>query len=274
MQKATAKSSIGWWGYTLWFAMSMALAADPPTWDEASALRFSQSVLGQPLGEHLLTDHRGQPITLKAAGRPLVVSLIYTSCYHICPTITRNLAIAVAVARQALGAQAFDVVSVGFDSAQDTPARLREFAAARGIDTASWRFLRGDTAAIERLARSLGFIFFASPKGFDHLTQVSVIGADGRVYRQLYGDDLSPPGLVEPLKELVFGQTTSAPSLRNWLRGIKLWCTVYDARSGRYQFDYSIFMVIIAASLTLGGTAWYIVHAWRAAGRHDAGVRP
>ena len=60
----------------------------------------------------------------------MVLSLIYTSCYHICPTVTTNLARIVNIAREALGEDSFSVLTIGFDTPVDTPDRMREFSQA------------------------------------------------------------------------------------------------------------------------------------------------
>ena len=57
-----------------------------------------------------------------------------------------------------------------------------------------------------RLANNLGFLYFASAKGFDHLMQTTVVDANGKIYRQVYGMTFDTPLLVEPLKELVLGE--------------------------------------------------------------------
>jgi hypothetical protein len=134
-------------------------------------------------------------------GKPLVVSLIYTSCYHVCPTITQSLAHAVEVAEEALGEASFQVATVGFDAAVDSPERMATFAREQGIDHPGWRFLSADAATIEELSTALGFIFYRSPKGFDHLTQTTIIDSGGTVYRQVYGDTFPAPRLVEPLNQ-------------------------------------------------------------------------
>ena len=47
------------------------------------------------------------------AGKPLIVSLIYTSCYHICPTTTQHIAAVVRKARKVLGAVGARVIDAG-----------------------------------------------------------------------------------------------------------------------------------------------------------------
>ena len=238
-----------------------------PEYDKKSALDISQSAIGQPLSYYTLRDTNGQPFALESLrGKPLVISMIYTSCHHICPMITRNLAETIDVAQEALGEDSFNVVTVGFDWRVDTPARLAEFETRLGMDRiAGWHFLAGDAESIDRLSENLGFLFYPSAKGFDHLAQATVIDADGRIYRQVYGVDVETTALVEPLKELVFDTPRSAGFIEHWVSTFKLFCTVYDPNSDRYRFDYSIFTAIFIGVLCLGMVAVFIAREWRRA---------
>jgi protein SCO1/2 len=236
-----------------------------PAYDEAAALAASQAALGRTPGDYALTDSGGEPFTLASLrGRPLIVSFVYTSCYHVCPMLTQHLASVAKIAREALGEDGFRVLTVGFDTAVDTPERMRAFAAERRITGPGWRFASADAATIAGLTRDLGFAYFASPRGFDHLTQTTVLDADGRVYRQVYGGDFAAPLLVEPLKQLALGQRVEEGTLAGWLEGVRLFCTLYDPSSGRYRFDYSLFLSIAIGLLCLGAVALYIVREWRA----------
>jgi len=98
----------------------------------------------------------------------------------------------------------------------------------------------------------VGFTYFASPKGFDHITQTTILDARGRVVLQVYGEDFAPPLIVEPLKKLVWGQNLDRRSLQGLANTVKLFCTIYDPTSGRYRFDYSLIVNIIAGGLALG----------------------
>ena len=99
----------------------------------------------------------------------------------------------------------------------------------------------------------MGFIFFNSAKGFDHLIQATVLDAEGKVYRQIYGMAPEPPALVEPLKELLYGKQVAASPMRRLMNNINLFCTVYDPATGRYHFDYSLFVASRIGLLMLGG---------------------
>jgi protein SCO1/2 len=48
-----------------------------------------------------------------------------------------------------------------------------------------------------------------------------------------------------------------------WINNIRLFCTIYDPHSGRYEFDYSIFIGLILGIIILGSIAIFIVREWR-----------
>ncbi len=240
------------------------MAESGSAFDEKSALAFSQAAIGRELGEYSFRNRQGESVSLSSfGGKPLLVSLIYTSCYHVCPLLTRHLARAVDVAREALGENSFTVLTIGFDSAVDSPERMRVFASGQGIQDPQWHFLSADADTIEHLVRDVGFIYFSSPKGFDHLAQTTVIDGAGRVYRQVYGNEPEVPHVVEPLKQLVFGSPVAATEPGDWIDRVRLFCTVYDPATGRYRFDKSLFVGIFVGILSLGAVAIFLVHGWR-----------
>lgn len=233
-------------------------------WDEASALRYSQAAIGRTLGDHKFRDTKSSPTSLRDfRGKPLVINLIYTSCYHTCPVIIQTLARSVDVARRALGADSFAVVTIGFDSRADTPSRMRAYSRKQGVDLANWQFLSTDEATIDALAKDLGFVFYPSPRGFDHLAQTTIIDENGVVYRQVYGASFEPPAVVEPLKALVFGRKGNLVTIDGLLNRIKLFCTIYDPSSERYRFDYSIFVGGTIGLLSLLMLAGISIRGWR-----------
>lgn len=232
--------------------------------DQQQALKLSQAVIGNNTGGYIFTDHDRRRIDFTSyRGKPLLVSFIFTSCHHVCPMITKNLAAKVDLAREALGTESFHVVTIGFDTAVDTPERMRYFASQRGIDFEGWDFLSADAATIQSATRDMGFTFTPSASGFDHLAQTTLLDAEGKVYRQIYGINYELPVLVEPLKELVFGKQRQLSKMSEWVNGIRLFCTLYDPASGRYYFDYSIFIGVAIGILCLGSVFVFIVRAWR-----------
>lgn len=235
-----------------------------PDYDEATALALSQKAIGRNVGEYTFLNGKGQTISLQSLrGKPVLISLIYTSCYHVCPTVTSNLANIVKDARDALGNDSFSVLTIGFDTPNDTPDRMRLFAKQRGIDIADWHFVSASGETMRGLVDDVGFAYYRTPKGFDHLIQVTVIDAHGNVYRQVYGMAPELPTLVEPLKEILWSKQIAAAPIDGWINNIKLFCTVYDPTTGKYRFDFSPFIGLAIGVMVLGAIAWVIVRSWR-----------
>jgi len=250
-------SFIAFWLVTIG---SAGLQADADAeFERKDALATSQAAIGQLLGSHQFQNTHGQPVDLNDyRGKPLVISLIFTSCYHICPATTQHLAKVVRKARSALGDDSFSVVTLGFDAPNDTPDAMRVFAAQQSVNLPDWAFLSGEQAAIDRLAEKLGFQYFPTPSGFDHLIQSTIIDAEGRIFRQVYGIQFDTPHLIEPLKVLVFGEDETATLLDQITARVKLFCTVYDPASDSYKFDYSIFVGLFIG-IVLGGFFIYLL---------------
>jgi len=231
--------------------------------DRDQALRASQAAIGHQLGEYGLTDQSGRPLSLSSLrGRPYLISFIYTSCAFACPTLTTRLDAVTKAARAALGANSFSIVTVGFDAGVDTVERMRRFAREHGIDQPNWYFVASDPAGIGRLASDTGFVFAPLAGGYDHVAQITIVDPAGRVYAQVYGDDFEPTAIVEPLKSLLLGATPAATPTGGWLNTVRLLCTVYDPKSGRYRFDYSLILEIVIGVMCTLAIAIFVVRAW------------
>jgi protein SCO1/2 len=239
------------------------------TYGEDEALEISQAAVGRELANLEFIDSFGKPVKLADyQGQPLLVSLIFTSCHHVCPALTRHLKTAVDAAREALGHDSFKVVTIGFDTPNDTPERMRDFARKQSIDDPGWAFLSASADTMEKLVENIGFIYFPTPRGFDHITQITIVDRDGVVYNQVYGGTFELPWLVEPLKDLVFNRPQSAHNLfSSVVDRVKLFCTVYDPNTGRYRFDYSLFVQIAIGGLVVLGVITYLLVEVRRARR-------
>ncbi len=251
---------------------SVSASAEAPSLEE-QALALSEAAIGNRLPPVQLTDSDGRPVQLTSLGeKPLLVAMIYTGCTDVCPTILESLKPAVEIAREALGEDSFNIVTIGFDSHNDTPVRMRSFARDRGIDVPNWLFLAGSHSDVRELSDATGFSIVPSAGGFDHMAQVSIFDAGGRLYQQVRGSIFSPPAIVEPLKDLMFGQRKTVLSIEGIAERIKLFCTVYNPNTGRYYFNYSLFIGIgIGIACLLLVLAW-LVREFRMSGGPDGGA--
>ena len=102
--------------------------------DYDQALALSQAAIGKPVSDVQFTASDGRRVTFgEFRGKPLVVSLVYTSCYQICPMTTRFLSEVVDKARGALGDDSFAIAVIGFDTQVDTPVAMQYFANNQGV---------------------------------------------------------------------------------------------------------------------------------------------
>jgi len=245
-------------------AASAAPAATQPRLDAETVIDISEAAIGRPVAPYVLTDSHGEPLPLASfRGRPLVISLVYTSCSSVCPVTTQHVMQVVRKARKVVGEGKFAVLTFGFDARHDTPGQLAAFATTQGIDLDDWQLASGDAATVEALLKDVGFTFEAAAGGFEHITQTTILDAEGTVYRQVYGDQFPDQVFIEPLKELVLGTTVRSLSFTDLVDRIRFVCTVYNPGSGSYRFDYGIFFGITIGGLSLILSGFVIFRLWR-----------
>jgi len=231
--------------------------------DPETAITRSRQAVGRAISDYTLTDSNDARLSLSSyRGKPLVISLIYTSCSSICPPTTQHLMKAVNEARRIIGPDRFEVLTIGFDARHDTPTRLAQFAAIQGVKFSNWRLASGDPDTLDALLRELGFSFEGAAGGFDHIAQTTIVDREGRIFRQVYSDDFPLQVFIEPLKDVVYGSAASL-SLSGFIDRIKFICTAYDPSAGRYRIDYGLVFgsVIAACSLLIFGSI--LVREWR-----------
>jgi protein SCO1/2 len=240
------------------------LSAGAQAFDEKLALQESQAALGRSLTNFSFRDSQNREVQLAdLRGKPLVVNFVYTGCIQVCPAATQFLAGAVKAAERSLGPGSFRVATIGFNVPADSPAAMKDFARKFGIASRDWLFLTPEVTARERLLAEFGFRAEATAAGFDHLLQVTIVDAQGRIYRQVYGDEFAAPLFTGPLLELVKNAPLERSTLGAAWDKVKILCTVYDPSAGRYRVNYAIVIeLLVGASVILGGLAFLGVE-WR-----------
>lgn len=248
-------------------------AAEVATLEPSAVVERSQRAIGTAVGDHAFRDAAGKPTRLTdLRGRPVLVSFVYTGCSQVCPTTTRFLARAVNEADRMLGPGRYAVVTIGFNFPYDTPETMRAFARQQGIDRGDWHFLSpGSAQAIEAVTRELGFSYAASAGGFDHLTQVTLLDREGRVAAQVYGEDFDVPMLVGPLKALLTDAPLPELTVAHVVERVRLLCTVYDPRTGRYRLDYRLVIELLTGTSIVIAVLGFLLREWQKNRRLRAG---
>ncbi len=233
--------------------------------DPVAALRASQAVVGKQVSDFTLLDRSGQAVRLSQyRGKPLLVSFIYSGCFQVCPLTTRSLQNAIETGREAFGTRQFNVVSIGFNQPADSPQSLKAFAAQHRIDQPNWEFLSPHASIVEAVTREFGFSYLSTAAGFDHVLQVTLLDAQGRIYRQIYGEQLDADALGEPIRQLL-GSAPVPQQIRldDLVDRIRLLCTVYDPKTGTYRVQYGL-LIEIAGGVTFAlAMLWFFLAEWR-----------
>lgn len=236
------------------------------TLDESAAFERSQAAIGKPVENFVLLNRDSQPVELaKYKGKPLLVSFVYTACFQVCPTTTRNLQKAVDETVSVMGADRFNIITIGFNQPFDSPQAMKDFAKRYGLNLPNWEFLSPATAIVGDVTGNFGFSFVATPAGFDHLNQISLVDAEGKIVRQVYGEKFSPKDLAEPLKLLIANSAIppEMSTVKELMERVRILCSVYDPVSGRYRTDYSLYMMIAGFISFVGFTIYLSFNMWR-----------
>jgi len=158
------------------------VAALPPV----EAIQAS-AVPGDTLIDGAFVDQDGRRIRLHEwRGRPLILSFIYTRCPlpDFCPAIESRLATVQQRIKTDPTLRGTAIVAITIDPGYDTPAVLKQHAAARGADPAIWRFVTGTAAEIDTFGRQFGIMVRrgdGSPNDIEHNLRTIVVSRDGRI---------------------------------------------------------------------------------------------
>lgn len=196
---------------------------------------FTQNIGAALPRKTVFRNLRGEAIELTslAAERPLILLLAWFDCPHLCPTLLDQLARATAALPFA--ASDYRVALVGIDP-RATPAsvtglarRLRE---RHGRAISDWQFLTGDAAAIEKLARRIGFhyAYDAQRDSYAHPAGLVIVAPGGIISRYLLRIDPQKPDLRLALVDAGRGELGSP------VDQLLLRCYQFDPHNGRYSF--------------------------------------
>jgi protein SCO1 len=137
-----------------WLGTAIAGDASILTGSQPDAPREGVSLRVIKIPDVALTRSDGQKVLLRHEledGPPVILNFIFTSCPGICPMMTQVFA----QLQRTLNEENGTVVlaSISIDPEQDTPARLRDYAAKLG-SRGDWRYYTGTVQASESVQRA------------------------------------------------------------------------------------------------------------------------
>lgn len=211
------------------------------------------------------TDEDGRDVTLDAyfGQRPVVLALVYYECPMLCTQVLNGLFSSMEPVKIDAGRD-FDVVVVSFDPGE-TPAMAKAKKTGyvkhyqRPTAEAGIHFLTGRQAAIDRLADAVGFryVYDEAIDQYAHPAAVTVLTADGRVSKYLYGVEFAPLDFRFAVTSAGEGQ------IGTLVDQALLYCFHYDPATGKYSLAIMTFVRIGAVLTMVGLGAFVFVHLRR-----------
>lgn len=127
-----------------------------------------------------LETHTGEQMRFaEIAGKPVLVSMFYGSCPHVCPMLISTIKQIENQLPDALRDE-LQVVLVSVDPARDTPDALRVIAERHDVNE-HWILARTVPAQTRALAAVLNIKYKQLPDGeFNHTTAIILLDAEGR----------------------------------------------------------------------------------------------
>lgn len=134
-------------------------------------------------------------------GKVVVMHFIYTSCPDVCPLHSERIARVQEMVNRTPMKDRVRFVTITTDPAHDTPAVLRAYGAAHGLDPVDWVLLTAASDQPEditrKIAESYGLKFTAGQDGYQmHGVVTHVIDQDGRLRARFHGLKWDPASLV------------------------------------------------------------------------------
>lgn len=230
------------------------------------ALLLANNALGNDIGNYTLIDQNGKRFNLRELlGKPFIVNFIYTSCGHICPTLTMNVGKAIKDSGNDFGTR-FQAITIGFDVENDTPQRMNEYGRSFTNDFKSWRFAASDRDTIGRIAEDFGFSYKKIKGGYDHLNAVTIVDSRGKIYKHVYGLEITSREILDPIYQSMnrgkgnsedtgFSASEFSALINN---GIKLLCYEYDKSTGTYKLSYTLLIMRVVELIIVLGVIYSI----------------
>ena len=129
-----------------------------------------------------LTTQDGRTVDWRSLrGKPVVVSMFYTSCQYICPLIMDS---GKAIERELSPTQQkrLPILLISMDPARDTPDALNKVATQRKLDGSRWTLGSPPAGKVRAVAGVLGIRYRQLADGeFNHTSALVLLDADGRV---------------------------------------------------------------------------------------------
>lgn len=201
-------------------------------------------------------DENGDSVILKdLIDKPTVVSLVYFNCPGICSPLLGGV-VDVLDRMDLRPGDDYLALTISFDPS-DTPELAREkkrnyFKSfrRRSFPEADWKWLTGDSVAIQKFTDGVGFKYRKEGRDFIHAGALIVLSQDGKISRYLRGIEFQPFDLKMAITEASEGRV--GPTISKVL----LYCFSYDPAGKKYVLNVTkvvgtIFLILVVIFIAL-----------------------
>jgi protein SCO1 len=157
--------------------------------------------VGEAVPSFSLYDQTGNVVSIdRFRGKWVILNFIYTRCpiATMCPAATARMAELQRIARERHIGD-LELVSVSLDPEHDTPAVLRAYASARGIDPSNFHFLTGPDSAVRCLLAQFGVIVEPAENYLKHTLSTVLIDRNGKIVYRADGSTWHPEDFLKRL---------------------------------------------------------------------------
>ena len=140
-------------------------------------------------------DERNQRFAMESLrGSYSVVSMAYGACRRVCSAGLRTLQHLQALADERK--TPLNIVVIGLDPSQDSPADWAEYRVDHKLQRASWKFLSGDQASTADMVRWLGLRTWRYGDHLMHDFRIVLVAPEGRIVATRTSPDQAPAMLL------------------------------------------------------------------------------
>jgi protein SCO1/2 len=150
-------------------------------------------VIGESVPDFRLTDQKRRPVMLsRLQGKVVAINFIYTSCAlpNFCLRIANNFGVLQKRFKAQLGRDLV-LLTVTFDPVHDTPDVLAEYARQFSADPATWHFVTGAAADVQRVCHAFGVDFFPDEGLMNHSLHTAIIDRNGKLVANIEGNEFT-----------------------------------------------------------------------------------
>ena len=150
------------------------------------------------------TDHRGEIYSLSDfSGEPVIVVMFYGNCTQVCPILIKDAWRLYSSIEKPMR-DSVNVLAITFDTENDTPDVLHEYASYEQLNIPGWHFLTADGSNVRTLAMMLGVQYSKKSNGhFAHSNLVTVLDEKGRIAQRIEGLNQPMDEAAETIESII-----------------------------------------------------------------------